>query len=489
MTTNLPSHMSVMDTADRIRSGRESARSVAERALARADAVDPAVRSLVWRDDAATLAAADAVDGARAAGAPLPPFAGVPVTVKDTFAVAGQPWTRGSLAVDETPATTTDLLPAAAFAAGFVQVGRAATPELAMTTSCESPRSGTTHNPWDLDRSPGGSSGGSAAAVAAGIVPAALASDGGGSLRIPAAFCGVVGLKPGRGLLPQRVQGWEGGATEGVVTRTVRDTAAVVGHLAAPDPLAWTRTATAAPDYLADLERAPAPLRVGVLTRSWDARIAVDAACVAAAEDTAAVLRAAGHTVVGLGATDEGAELMELYPSVVIPAWLRQVPLDRPERLQPYIHRVMAQADALGAADYVRAAVRIRALAREVTADLFRDVDVVVTPTTATRVPRVGVVLDELRRHAPARDAVVYERTLAFTTVPSMIGVPALTLPTHLDDDGLPLGTQLLAPQGGEGLLLRLGHVLERHHAWDRRLPPHHAGDPAGAAPEGTRLR
>ncbi|MFI2103853.1 amidase [Isoptericola sp. NPDC019693] len=484
----------MVDTADRIRSGRTSARSVAEQAIARADAVDPAVRSLVWRDDAATLAAADAVDRARAAGTTLPAFAGVPLTVKDTFAVAGQPWTRGSLAIDETPATTTDLLPAAAFAAGFVQLGRAATPELAMTTSCESPRSGVTHNPWDLTRSPGGSSGGSAAAVAAGIVPAALASDGGGSLRVPAAFCGLVGLKPGRGVLPQRVQGWEGGATEGVVTRTVRDTAAVVRHLAAPDPLAW-QVPAAAPD-LTGLDRARGPLRVGVLTHSFDPRIEVDPACVAAVEDVADVLRTAGHHVVALRAPAGGAALMDLYPSAVIPAWLRQVPLDHPERLQPYIHRVMAQADDLTAADYVRAAVQVRHLARDVTAALLGDVDVVLTPTTATRVPATGVVLDELTRLAPTRDAVVYERTLAFTTVPSMIGVPALTLPTHLDDDGLPLGTQLVAPQGGEGLLLRLGQVLERHYAWDRRRPPRHADQAdqprqarPGPAPEGTRQR
>ena len=464
----------MVDTADRIRSGRVSALAVAEQALARADAVDPAVRSLVWRDDGATRAAADAVDRARAAGATLPSFAGVPITVKDTFSVAGQPWTRGSLAIDEIPAPSTDLLPAAAFAAGFVQLGRAATPELAMTTSCESPRSGTTHNPWDLDRSPGGSSGGPAAAVAAGIVPVALASDGGGSLRVPAAFCGLVGLKLGRSLLPQRVQGWEGGATEGVVTWTVRDTAAVVAQLAAPDPLAWSR-GPVAPDYLTRLDDAPAPLRVGLLTRSYDARITVDAACVAAVEDVAAVLRAHGHTVVPLQAPDEGAELMDLYPDVVIPTWLRQVPLDHPERLQPYIHRVMAQADAIGAADYVGAAIRIRTLARATTAALFREVDVVLTPTTATRVPATGVVLDELTRQAPSRESVVYERTLAFTTVPSMLGTPALTLPTHLDDDGLPLGSQLVAPQGGEELLLRLGQVLEHHYAWDRRRPPHHA--------------
>lgn len=467
--------MHVVGTASAVRDGRLRAREVAERALARADAIDPAVRSLVWRDDTATLAAADAVDAARDRGEPLPPFAGVPMTLKDTFAVAGQPHTRGSLAVADTPAPTTDLLPAAALRAGFVQVGRAATPELAMTTSCESPRHGVTHNPWHLDRSPGGSSGGPAAAVAAGIVPVALASDGGGSLRVPAAFCGLVGLKPGRGVLPQAVQGWEGGATEGVLTRTVADTAAVLDVLAEPDQLAWTRTHASAPGYLDHLEEEPAPLRVGLLTEAFDPAIAVDEQCAAAVEEVADVLAAHGHEVRRLAPPPDAAALMDLYPRSVIPAWLRQVPLAHPERLQPYIHRVMAQADGDDAAAYVRAAIALRTHARAALADLLGDVDVVLTPTTATRVPATGVVLAELTERAPSRDCTVYERTLAFTTVPSVLGLPAVSLPTHTDTDGLPLGTQVIGRQGAESLLLRLGRLLEHHWRWHERPVPHAA--------------
>lgn len=462
---------SVEDTARAVRRGRASAREVAEAAISRADRIDPQIRSLVWRDDPATLRAADALDARADRGEALPALAGVPVTVKDTFAIEGQPHARGSDAVGDEPATTTDLLPAAAFAAGCVQLGRSATPELAMTTSCESPRSGTTHNPWDLAHSPGGSSGGSAAAVSAGIVPASIASDGGGSLRVPAAFCGLVGLKPGRGVLPQRVQGWEGGATEGVITRTIRDTALMLRALSAPDRFGWAPPRTAPLDVVAELDAAPEPLRIGLLTEAFDPRIPVDAEAAAAAEDAAAALRAAGHEIVPVTAPEDAAELMDIYPRSIIPAWLQQTPLAHPERLQPYIRRVMAQADGLTAADYVREAILMRTLARRVGERLFVDVDIVLSPTSAARVPRIGVVLAELTANAPSRDSAVYEQTLAFTTIPSMLGLPALTVPTHLDAHGLPLGTQLIGPQHSDALLLRVGRVMENHHEWESRSP------------------
>ncbi|GMA33170.1 amidase family protein [Litorihabitans aurantiacus] len=253
MPDNHPLHNSVAQVAEGVRTGQVSAVSVIERTLERIDRLDTigpdgtpdtAIRSIVHRDDDAAVARAARIDAAVAAGdagevAALGPLAGVPTTVKDLFAVAGQPHARASLAFDDTPATTTDLPVAAALAAGLVQVGRAAAPELGMTTSCESDRFGVTRNPWDPTRSPGGSSGGSAASVAAGLVPVAIASDGGGSIRVPAAFCGVVGLKPTRGLVPSRTQGWAGGASAGAITRTVADAALVHDHLTRRDPHGW----------------------------------------------------------------------------------------------------------------------------------------------------------------------------------------------------------------------------------------------------------
>lgn len=439
--------------------------------MARVSAHDNAVRSIVWRDDQATLDAADAVDRARAAGDNLAPFAGVPITVKDTFSIVGQPNTMASLARDESPAQETDLLPAAAFAAGFIQLGRAATPELAMTTSCESERWGITRNPWSLEHSPGGSSGGPAAAVAAGLVPAALASDGGGSIRVPAAFCGVVGLKPSRGLLPQRIAGWEGGAVEGVVTRTIADTAAIYSTLGWPDAFAWSRSAVR-PDYSATLREPLRPLRIGLVTTAFDPSIPVDPACGAAAREVADLLASQGHRVIDIDPIPAMAEVMDIYPRTIIPTWLTLTQLDHPERSQAYIQRTIELGRGIDATHYLAEANRFKLLARDITTYLFSDLDLVITPTTATRVPRIGVVWDELRAKAPSRECATYEQTLAFTTVPSVIGSPALTVPTHSDADGLPLGVQLVGPQLGEGLLLQVGQLLETSTGWAARRPP-----------------
>lgn len=470
VTANLPAHISALDLAAEVRAGRCSAREAAEHFIARVSAYDDAVRSIVWRDDQATIDAADAVDHARAAGDDLAPFAGVPITVKDTFSIVGQPNTMASLARDESPAEETDLLPAAAFGAGFIQLGRAASPELAMTTSCESERWGITRNPWSLEHSPGGSSGGPAAAVAAGLVPVALASDGGGSIRVPAAFCGVVGLKPSRGLLPQRIAGWEGGAVEGAVTRTIADTAAIYSALARPDAFGWSRSATQ-PDYTAILSQPLRPLRIGLVTTAFDPSIPVDPACGAAAREVADLLASRGHRVVEIDPIPAMAAVMDIYPRTIIPAWLTLTQLDHPERLQPYIQRTIELGRGIDATRYLAEANRFKLLARDIATYLFSDLDLVITPTTATRVPRIGVVWNELRAHAPSRECATYEQTLAFTTVPSVIGSPALTVPTHRDADGLPLGVQLVGPQLADGLLLQVGQLLETATAWTDRRP------------------
>lgn len=462
----------VRTIAAAIKSGATSAREVAEETLAYADKVDADLNTLVWRDDAETLRSADEIDRARAAGEALPAFAGVPLTIKDTFAVKGQPHVRGSNAFEDTPAQQSDLLVESAFDAGFVQVGRSAVPELAMTTSCENERTGITRNPWNPQYSPGGSSGGSAAAVAAGIVPVALSSDGGGSIRVPAAYCGVVGLKPSRSLLPQEVPGWEGGAVEGFVTRDIRDTAAVLTTLAKPDPYAWNRVVHEH-DYLESIASRPERLRVGLLTQAFDARIPVDAEVRAAAEDAASMLAAQGYEVTEITPTDAMAEVMDIYPRTIIPAWLTLSEFDHPERLQAYIQRTVQRGTELSATEYLRDAALFKILAREINRSLFRDYDVIVTPTSATRVPQIGVVWEELREQAPSRDSAVYEQTLAFTTVPSVIGAAAISLPTHVDSAGLPIGVQLIGPQFSEPLLLQLGALLEDTTGWLERRPIH----------------
>ncbi|MCD5311838.1 amidase [Kineosporia babensis] len=467
MPVDIEEHISAAALAAGIRRGTWTAREVAEHFLARVDALDPALNSIVWRDDEATLQAADRID----AEGPRGLFAGVPLTIKDTFAVEGQPHTLGSHARDLTPAPQSDLLVQAAQKAGFVQLGRAATPELAMTTSCESERYGITRNPWNVERSPGGSSGGSAAAVAAGLVPVALGSDGGGSIRLPAAFCGVVGLKPTRGLLPQRIAGWEGGSTEGFLTRTIADTAAVYEAMAQQrDEFAWS-LAPEPEGFTQGLAARPDPLRIGLITTAFDPGIPVDAACAEAATDVARTLQQAGHEIVELNPIAAMAEVMDIYPRTIIPAWLTQTPLDHPERLQAYIRRTIERGRQIDAGTYLAEARRFKLLAREISQYLFGDLDLIVTPTAATRVPGIGVVWNELREKAPSRDCQVYEQCLAFTTVPSVIGSPAISLPTHVDADGLPVGVQLIGRQFSETLLLQTGQLLEQAYAWPTRKP------------------
>lgn len=472
MPKYLPPFISATSVAEMVRSRQVSAVEVAEHVLASVSTLDRDVNAIVWRDDSLTFAQAARVDSAIERGLAVPPLAGVPMTVKDLFAVEGQPATRSSLAFDDEPAQDTDLVVQAARDAGLVQVGRAASPEMGMTTSCESDRWGVTRNPWSLDRSPGGSSGGSAAAVAAGIVPVALAGDGGGSIRVPAAFCGVVGLKPSRGTLPTRVEAWAGGAVDGAITRSVEDAALVLSALARPDAGAWSPRAQTG-DLLGALALTTPRVRVGVMTVAPDPSIEVDPECAAAALDVADRLRAHGHEVITLDPVDAMADVMDIYPETIIPSWLSLETIPRPELLPAHVQRHLARAQDIDAATYLREVLRLQAAARTILGHLFGQVDVVVTPTTATRVPAVGVVREELaaadRGH---RGGPVYEQTLAFTTVPSVIGSPAISLPTHVDRDGLPLGVQLVGAPSDEALLLQLGRDLEGEIGWSDRCPP-----------------
>src|SRR4051812_34895062 len=231
---------SALDLAAAIRARELSPVEALDHCLAEVDRLNPTVNAVVWRDDEAARAAAQAAQDALAdANAVLPPFHGVPIPIKDLTPVEGWPVTFGSNAAPEGPSAESELVIDAFTAAGFVLACRTNTPEFGPITSAENVRYGATRNPWDPSRSPGGSSGGAGAAVAAGMFPVAHANDGGGSIRIPASCCGLVGLKPSRGRVPRLVQSWQGGVVEGVECRTVADSAATLDAMSGPDRLAW----------------------------------------------------------------------------------------------------------------------------------------------------------------------------------------------------------------------------------------------------------
>src|SRR5207302_3387981 len=215
-----------------------SAIELLEACLERVDELNGELAAVVWRNDDSARAAAAEADRRLGAGEQAP-FLGVPLPIKDLTPVAGWPVTYGSQGAPAGPSAESELVVTSLERAGFVLCGRTNTPEFGLITVAENARYGITRNPWDPTRSPGGSSGGAAAAVASGMFPLAHANDGGGSIRIPASYCGLVGLKPSRGRVPRLAQSWLGAVVEGVVTRTVADTATVLDEIAGTDPLAW----------------------------------------------------------------------------------------------------------------------------------------------------------------------------------------------------------------------------------------------------------
>ena len=259
---------SALTTAAAIRSKEVSPLEVLDACLARVDEVDDRVNAVIWRDDEQARAAAKRAGDAVTAGDDLPPFHGVPIPIKDLTPVEGWPATYGSNGAPSGPAVESELVVKRLEHAGFLLAGRTNTPEFGPITVTENVRYGATRNPWDLDRSPGGSSGGAGAAVAAGMFPIAHGNDGGGSIRIPASCCGLVGLKPSRGRVPTLVTGWEGAAVEGVLTRTVADAATVLDALVGIDPLCWYNAPLPARPYAQELTEAPGRLRIGLVEQA-----------------------------------------------------------------------------------------------------------------------------------------------------------------------------------------------------------------------------
>ncbi len=285
-------------TAAAIRARQVSPLEVLETCLARVDSVNNRLNAVIWRnDEEARSAAREAGDViVRSDPSDLPPFFGVPVPVKDVTAVAGWPTTRGSWTIPDTPSVTSDLVVEALQRAGFILCARTNAPEFGALLVTENLRYGVTRNPWDLDRTPGGSSGGAAAAVAGGLFPLAHGNDGAGSIRVPASCCGLVGLKVSRGRAPARYQGWEGAVVEGALTHDVADTAAVLDVISGPDPGQWYNAPAPERPFLAEVGADPGQLRIGLIEDA-PLGLEIEPVCKAAGREAAAALEKRGHHV------------------------------------------------------------------------------------------------------------------------------------------------------------------------------------------------
>lgn len=471
--------------ADLIRRGEVPAAEVTEAAITRAEAVNPGLNAICLPQ----------YQEARSQGVSDGPFSGVPMLLKDLGQEqAGQPCTMGSRGLRNRVMPEDSDYVVKAREAGLVFIGRTATPEFGLKAVTESQLWGPTRNPWNTGLTPGGSSGGSGAAVAAGMVPVAGANDGGGSIRIPAAYNGLVGLKPSRGRVswgPYAGESWVGAADNHVVTRTVRDAAGMLDVLAGGTAGEPFRIAAPQRPWAELAAEAPGRLRIGVFTRSpYGGEVHPD--CVAAVEQTARQLEALGHHVEEAAPELDGDALARCYLGI----YFGEVP----------VFMDMAKAEGAGNEDfeldtrllamlgrsfplpeYVGMRQQWNGFARTL-GQYFGQYDLYLCPTTAQPPARIGEldlppamqmvskllvraragklmlktgIVDQLAMESLARTP--------FTQLANLTGTPAISLPLGWSDAGLPVGVQFGAPHGEEGRLLQLAAQLEEATPWYSR--------------------
>jgi amidase len=466
-----------------VKAGEVSSRELTEASLERIQALDPDLNAFVHLDPDGALATADAIEAGDGR-----PFAGVPIAIKDTATVAGMPYRLGSdLFGDFVPGHDAFVVRRLR-EAGFVIVGKTNLPEYGILPVTEPRRFGPTRNPWDPERTPGGSSGGAAAAVAAGMVPLAHGSDGGGSIRIPAACCGLVGLKPSRGRVSRGPElGDDFLVQDGVLTRTVAETAELLDVLAGYEPGDANWAPPPAEPFARTTAREPEPLRIGVTTVPAIDVAAVDPLCERAVRDAAGLLESLGHEVEQVDPPWEGQGLLRAFTlvfgtPVAMGMWFggqatgREPSAELVEPLSWTIWEGIAQRDPL---EYLLARTRLTAAARSIVA-LWDRYDAVLTPALAQRPVRIGEI--DSCSSDPWEDFHRSGEFTPYTAIFNVTGQPAVSLPLFHGDDGLPLGVQLAGRPAGEGPLLSLAAQLEAASPWaDRR--------PAQSASTGSRSR
>jgi len=468
--------------AELVRTGKVSPSELLESTIVRIEKLNPTLNAVIH--PLFEKARAQARSAERGGGA----FRGVPFLLKDLVAhSAGDPYSAGMSLLKRQgwrePEDT--FLVQKLRAAGFVIAGKTNTPELGLLPTTEPVAFGPTHNPWDIARSPGGSSGGSAAATASGMVAAAHANDGGGSIRIPASMCGLVGLKPSRGRVsqgPAAGESWAGFTAEFVLTRSVRDAAGILDAVAGVmvgDPY------SAAPPLRPFQSEVAAPtgrLRVGVLARAPRREFTLHADCAAAVRAAGVLLESLGHDVVESHPEALDDPTIGGHVACVITAWTAR-DLDvwsqktgqtiGPTDVEPLTWQGAEIGRRVAASDYIRAVDGAHAWTRRVAAWWEGGFDLLLTPTLAEPPPLLGEFAATPEQ--PFQGWLRSAPFVVFTQPFNVTGQPAISLPLHLSAAGLPIGIQLVAAQGREDLLLRTAAQLEAARPWAERRPPVHA--------------
>ncbi len=455
-----------------VRSRKVSAAELLEIAIARTEAVDPHINAVVQRHFELARKAV--------ANAPLDaPLAGVPWLLKDlNVQMAGTQTSNGSRFFAGRVSSADSTVVERYRAAGLVCFGKSAAPEMGRTVTTESSLHGATRNPWNREYSSGGSSGGASAAVAAGILPAAHATDGGGSIRIPAALCGLFGLKPTRLRTPNgpgRTEGWGGLSVGHAVTRSVRDSALILDISQGPEPGAAYWPPPPAGNYVDELGRPPGQLRIGLL-RASPLGSPVDPDCLAAVDAAAALCQSLGHHITDFSLPGGGLELMMAFGALVGAGFATAV---RERALELGREPGADDLEAVNLAGYRRASAMSAIdleLARQAVHRFgftmhhaMQDVDIILSPVTARATWTLGTMS---LSQPPAEFYQHLAGTSDFTALYNMSGQPAMSVPLHTGSKGLPVGAMFGARYGDEKTLFRLAAQLEQAAPWAGRLSP-----------------
>jgi amidase len=459
------------ELATLIHTGQISAAELVSSALERIEALQPTINAFTHVDAEGALAAAEAVGGDDPR-----PFAGVPIAVKDTAPVAGMPYTMGSDMFGDFVPGHDAFLVRRLREAGFVIVGKTSMPEFGILPVSESRRFGPVRNPWDTDRTPGGSSGGAAAAVAAGMLPLAHGSDGGGSIRIPASCCGLVGLKPTRGRISRGPdQGDDFLVQDGVLTRTVAETAELLDVLSGYEVGDATWAPPPSEPFAAAAKREPGRLRIGYTTTAA-IEADLDPTCEQAVEDAAQLLAELGHHVEEIPAPWGGTDLLEVFTMVfgtpiAMGIFFGGMVTGREpaaELVEPLSWTIWEGIHERSALDYLLARTQLTGIARGIIS-VWETYDVVLTPGLSERPVRIGEI--DACSDDPWEDFRRSGRFTPYTAIFNVTGQPAISVPLFHGDDGLPTSVQLAGRPADEGTLLALAAQLEAARPWADRRP------------------
>ncbi|MBV9411594.1 MAG: amidase [Acidimicrobiia bacterium] len=467
--------MDATDQAQLVRTGRASAAELVEAAIARIEAVNPELNAVIHPlFDDARKDAANVQDG---------PFAGVPMVLKDLSChTAGHPFHEGMRFLKNLGWTEADdqYLATKFRDAGFVFVGKTNTPELGILPTTEPEAHGATRNPWNTEHSTGGSSGGSAAAVASGMVPVGHANDGGGSIRIPASECGLVGLKPTRGrtsLGPEYGDVFGGLVHEHVVTRSVRDTAAILDAVHGPMPGDPFAAPTPVRPFLDEVGADPGRLRVGLMASSSVSEVHAD--CVAAAESAARLLESLGHTVEtdhpkAMDDPEFTTQFITFWSSGnawSLDYWSRKTgKAIGADDVEPLTWALCEMGRSYTAPQWLSSREWLQRWSRDMASWWESGYDLLLTPTIAEPPPKLGEF--DSPPDNPLQGLFRAAGLVPFTPPFNVTGQPAISIPLSWNEKGLPIGVQLVSAFGREDVLLRVAAQLEQAQPWAERRPP-----------------